>query len=313
MPRRSPVATCTCVLVLALSLPSCNRGDDSKKSEPQADTKTAPEPAPAAQRDPGTSLDKAAVAIDLAGPVPPEATGVFFTVDGALIPIGCYLADKKKIAGGKDCLAAAKAGDEVYLKARASEQLDTLGAPKDALCEVGGGGTPSSMSVPAVDAGATFDFATSPKSLARVVIPLPETSWGEQKPALSAEELAELTKLAKIDGELSIRQVGLVDIDGDENPDKLVTAFQIHPKDSERFSFSGVFVQRTTIPGTWTVVESIKNDVKSFTIRAVIDFEGDRNHELWVNALLTDGGGGDRIYQLTKTGATGLAQWTCSI
>lgn len=312
MPRRSPLSPLT--LSLALLLAACNQGGDAKKTDgkvdPKADVKVAA-PTEDPKRDPGTSLDKAVVAVDLAGPVPPEASAVFFAVDGALIPLGCYLHDKKKLASGKDCLHIAKPGAEVYLKSSTVEKLDTLGAPKAALCEVGGAGTPTSLSVPAVDAGAPFDYAVTPKSLARQVVLMPEDSWGDRKPSLSAEETAALTALAKVEGALTIRQVATQDLDNDTKPEKIVSVFQTNPKDSERFSFSGVFVQFASAPGTWTLVESNSNDTLTFTVRAGLDLDGDKNHELWLNSVSTDGAGGDRIYQVSKTGGTGLGKWTC--
>jgi len=309
MSRRAPLTPLT--LSLALALTACNQGGEAKKTETKADVQVAPPPAEAPTHDPGTSLDKAVVAIDLAGPVPPEASAVFFAVDGALIPLACYLQDKKKLASGKDCLKVVKQGDEVYLKSNNVEKLDQIGAPKDALCEVGGGGAPTSLAVPALDAGAPFDYAVAPKSLARQVVMLPEDSWSERKPALAADEVAALTALAKVEGALTIRQVALQDLDGDAAPDKIVSVFQINPKDSERFSFSGVFVQRAAAPGAWILVDSSKNDTMSYTVRAALDLDGDRNHELWINSVSTDGGGGDRVYQLTRTGATGLGKWSC--
>ncbi|MBA3546709.1 MAG: hypothetical protein H0T76_09525 [Nannocystis sp.] len=310
MPSRSPLAPLT--VSLALLLTAC--GGDAKKTDAKADVKVdvkAATPPEDVKHDPGTSLDKAVTAIDLAGPVPPEASAVFFAVDGALIPLACYLADKKKLAGGKDCLKVVKQGDEVYLKSNSAENLDKIGAPKAALCEVGGGGTPTSLSVPAVDAGAPFDYAVAPKSLARQVVLMPEDSWGEKKPNLAAEDLAALTLLAKVEGELSTRQLASQDLDGDGAADKIASIYQVNPKDSERFSFSGVFVQFASAPGTWTLVESNKNDTLTYTVRAALDLDGDRNHELWINSVSTDGAGGDRIYQVTKTGATGLGKWSC--
>lgn len=309
MSRRSSLTPLT--LSLALALTACNQGGDAKKTETKADEKAAAPAVEEPKHDPSTSLDKAIVAIDLAGPVPPEASAVFFAVDGALIPLACYLQDKKKLAGGKDCLKAVKQGDEVYLKSNNVEKLDQIGAPKAALCEVGGAGAPTSLSVPAIDAGAPFDYAVAPKSLARQVVLMPEDSWSERKPSLAADEVAALTALAKIEGALTIRQVALQDLDGDGAAEKIVSVFQINPKDSERFSFSGVFVQRATTPGTWTLVDSSKNDTMSYTVRAALDLDGDRSHELWINSVSTDGGGGDRIYQLTTSGATGLGKWSC--
>ncbi len=314
MPRRSPLVPLT--LSLALSLAACGgeaAKTDAKKTDTRADTKAAAPTTPEAPRDPGTSLDKQVSAIDLAGPVPPEASAVFFTVDGALIPIGCYLQDKKKLASGKDCLKAVKTGDEVYLKSNTVENLDKIGEPKAALCEGGGAGAPSSLSVPAVDAGASFDYAVAPRSLARQIVLMPEESWGEKKPTLAAEETAAITALSKVTGELTIGQVAIQDLDADGAADKLVSVFQINPKDSERFSFSGVFLQRGSAPGTWIPIETKSNDTESYRVRAAIDLDGDKKHELWLNAISTEGSGGDRLYQLTATGATGLGKWSCGL
>ena len=243
MSRRSPLAPLT--LLVALVSVACQPGAETKKTDPKkVETKTETPPPPDEKRDPGTSLDKAVTAIDLAGPVPPETSAVFFAEDGALLPIACYLHDKKKLAGGKDCLKLVKAGDEVYLKSRSAENLDKVGGPKDTLCQSEG------LSTPIVDGGAAFDYAVFPKSLARSVVMLPEDSWSEKKPALAAEEIAALTALAKVTGDLTIRQVALQDIDADGTPDKLVSVFQINPKDSERYTFAGVFVQRGSAPGT---------------------------------------------------------------
>lgn len=307
MSRRSPLAPLT--LVLALASTACPQAADTKK-KPEAtktDPKTETPTTPDAPRDPSTSLDKAITAIDLSGPVPPETSAVFFAEDGALLPIACFLHDKKKLASGKDCLKLVKQGDEVYLKSRTVENLDKIGAAKDTLCQSEG------LSVPVVDSGAAFDYAVFPKSLARNVVMLPEDSWSEKKPALSAEETTALTTLAKVTGDLTIRQVALQDLDADGTPDKIVSVFQINPKDSERYTFAGVFVQRGSAPTTWIPVQTSTNDTQTYTVYAAVDLDGDRNHELWLNAVTTDGSGGDRIFQLTKDGATGIGKWTCGL
>ena len=314
MQPRSSLAPLT--LSLALAFTACGGGETKKTEAKKTETKVEAKAEPVAvdaPRDPGTSLDKAVVAIDLAGPVPPDASAVFYTVDGALIPLGCYLHDKKKIASGKDCLKAVKEGDEVYLKSKSIENLDKIGAPKAAMCEGPVSGAPSSLGVPAVDAGATFDYAVTPKSFARQVVLLSEESWSEKKPALAAAEIAALTTLAKVTGELTIAQVAMQDLDGDGTPEKIVSVAQVNPKDSERYNFSGVFVQRGATPGTWIPVETKTNDTETFRVRGALDLDGDRSHELWLNSVTTEGGGGDRLYQLTATGATGLGKWTCGL
>jgi hypothetical protein len=72
-----------------------------------------------------------------------------------------------------------------------------------------------------------------------------------------------------------------------------------------------VFVQYASAPGTWTLVESNSNDTLTFTVRAGLDLDGDKNHELWINSVSTDGAGGDRIYQVTKAGGVGIGKWSC--
>lgn len=305
MSRHSPLAPLT--LVLALASTACPQADTKKTDTKKADTKVDTQTPPDEKRDPSTSIDKAVTAIDLAGPVPPEISAVFFAEDGALLPIACYLHDKKKLASGKDCLKLVNQGDEVYLKSRTAENLDKIGVAKDALCQSEG------LSVPAVDSGAAFDYAVFPKSLARNVVMFPEDSWSEKKPALSAEETAALTALAKVTGDLTIRQVAVQDLDADGTPDKIVSLFQINPKDSERYTFAGVFVQRGSAPTTWIPIQTATNDTQTYTVYAAVDLDGDRNHELWINAVTTDGSGGDRIFQLTKDGATGIGKWTCGL
>jgi hypothetical protein len=302
MPRLSaPLSLC---LVLA----ACPGGDakkpDPKKVVAEADTKVDD-----VKHDPSTSLDKAVTAIDLAGPAPPEASAVLFSVDGALIPLACFIKGKK-MTGGKDCLSVVKKGDEVYLKAKGTETLDKIGDPKGANCEVGAAGAPTSLSTPPVDGGATFDFAVSPRTLARQVVVVPEDSMSEKKPSLAAEEIAALVAMAKVEGELTISQVVVQDIDGDGNPDKIVSAFQFNPKDTERYNFAGVFVSRG---GKWTLADSSKNDIKGLSVRATVDLDGDRVHELWINANGTDGSGGDRLVQLTADGGTPVGKWTCGV
>ena len=94
MQPRSTLAPITLSLALAAcTLTACGGAGDTKKTEAKkTETKAADAPVVApvedTRRDPGTSLDKAATTIDTTGPVPPEASAVFYTVDGALIPLG---------------------------------------------------------------------------------------------------------------------------------------------------------------------------------------------------------------------------------
>lgn len=307
MSARSLLSSCTLALVLAVAC-----GGDAKK-DTKADTKKVEAPAEAdTKRDDSTSLDKAVVAVDLSGPLPPETSAVFYTVDGALIPIGCYDAAKKKLDGGKDCLGLAKAGDEVYLRSNSVEKLDKVGGPKSAMCQPGED-KPTSLGVPSVDAGETFDYATFPKSLARVVHKIGEDTWGEKGRVVSDEEKKALVALAKVEAELSINQSVGFDVDSDGKPDKLFSVYAVNPKDSEKFSYAAILLQRGSDPSRLVTLLESRNDTETYTVRAFVDLDGDRTHELWVNAVLTDGGGGDRMLRLKDGGAEPLAKWSCGI
>lgn len=299
---------CTLALVLASACGGAAKKDDPKK-DAKAEAKVDPGET---KRNETTSLDKAVTALDLGGPVPPEASTVFFTVDGALIPIGCYDAGKKKLDGGKDCLALAKAGEEVYLRSNNVEKLDKLGAPKSAMCQPGED-KPTSLGVPSVDAGETFDFAVYPKSMGKLINRVDAETWSEKGRVASDAEKTALRELAKADGELQINQSVSFDVDADGKPDKLFSVFMVNPKDSEKLSYSGVLIQRGSDPSKWVPLLESRNDTETYTIRAFVDLDGDRTQEIWVNAVLTDGGGGDRMLKLKDGGADPLAKWSCGI
>lgn len=312
MSARSLLSPASFALVLAtVAAPAC--GGDAKK-DTKADAKAeAKTDAPAdTKRDDSTSLDKVVQALDLSGPVPPESSAVFFTVDGALIPIGCYDAGKKKLDGGKDCLAVAKQGEEVYLRSNNVEKLDKLGAPKSAMCNPGED-KPTSLGVPAVDAGETFDYAVWPKSVAKLVNKVGEETWGEKGRVASDDEKKAFIALAKVEAELSINQSVGFDVDSDGKLDKLVSVYVVNPKDSEKFAYSAILMQRGSDPSKWITLLESRNDTETYTVRAFVDLNGDRTHEVWVNAVLTDGGGGDRILKLKADGAEPLAKWSCGV
>lgn len=302
-------------LTLALVLAACGGASDPAKGA-KADAKDAKADAKTevidTKRNDATSLDKAVQALDLSGPVPPEASAVFFTVDGALIPIGCYDGAKKKLEGGKDCLGLVKAGDEVYLRSNSVEKLDKAGAPKSAMCQPGED-KPTSIGIPSVDSGETFDYAVYPKSMGKLINRVDPETYSEKGRVASEAEKKALSELVKPDAELQINQSVSFDVDGDGQADKLFSVYVVNPKDSEKLSYSGVLLQRGSAPGKWVPLLESRNDTETYTVRAFIDLDGDKTQEVWINAVLTDGGGGDRIFKLKDGGADPLAKWSCGI
>lgn len=305
MSLRSIFATC-CTLALVLS--ACDKKDEPKK-DVKAETKVDPNET---KRNDSTSLDKAVTALDLSGPVPPEASTVLFTVDGALIPVGCYDAAKKKLSGGKDCLHLAKAGEEVYVRGGSVEKLDKIGPPKSAMCQPGED-KPTSLSIPSVDAGETFDYAVFPRSMGKLFNKVGEETWSERGRVASDAEKTSIREYAKIEGDLQINQTVTFDVDGDTKPDKVFSVYMVDPKDSEKLAYSAVLMQRGSDPSKWNPIHENRNDTETYTVRAFVDLNGDGSQEVWVNAVLTDGGGGDRVFKLKDGGADPLAKWSCGI
>jgi len=311
------VLAVTCaVLALGLSAPGCK-----KKNKSEKDTKTEQKADPkddAGERPEGKSLDNLE-GPDISGPMPPETSAVFYVVDGssALQPIGCFIKDGGKLASGKDCLEVGKAGDPVYLKSATSAELDTLGAPKHPLCDVGATGAPQALSAPKVDAGQNFDFATWPKSLGNKVLEVPADTWGEDAHQIGDDDrkaLADAIKAinSKAVEKVEIHQAVTLDFDGDGKDDQFFSAYIVDPRDSDKFRFSGLFVRRGSAPDKLALVDKDATKQETLTLRAAPDLNGDGVHELWVNAAFNEGGG-DRIYQVNANAFKPLGKWTCGM
>ena len=312
-PLLAPTALASALLFLLAS--ACGKGDaDAGKGDAKADTAPEADPAP---RDPSTSLDKVTSTIDLSGPVPPEISMVFFTLDGALVPLGCYDKDKKKLRAGKECLPLAPKGAEVYLKAAHAAQVDAIGEPKNALCEVGED-KPTSLSAPSVDAGAAFDWATSPKSAAQKVLSVSPDTWSPSKIRFTDDERAAVQ--AAIEGfegkvagnKAEIHQAVGLDLDGDGKDERLFSAYVVNPRDTARYLFSGVLLARGADPSKLLLVEKTRTNSEVFKVRAAVDLDGDGRHELWINATF-DEGGGDRMVQWKGDAFEPLGKWTCGM
>jgi len=303
-------------VALAFALAGCTKSEEKPASD---ETKKAEEepPAPVENRDPDKSLDKVAVGPDLSGPVPPETNMVFFTLDGALIPIGCFNKEKGKLAAGKDCLDLAPLGADVYLKSAYSDKIDTIGEPKSALCEIGVK-VPTSLSTPATDSGAAFDWAASPKSSARNVVAIPAETWDDGSIAFTEDERKALSEaIAGInkktaDVKTEVHQAASVDLNGDGKEERVFSAYVVNPKDTARYLFSGLFVADGTDLGKLHLVVKTKTHSEMYKLRAGVDLDGDGTHELWVNAAF-DEGGGDRMFVRKGDSFEGLGKWTCGL
>ncbi len=317
----SSMITALSLLATLAIAPACDGGDkaaDTKGDKKEPEKKAAE---PVKERDPGTSIDTVNTdGPDISGPVPPETSAVFFSIDGALIPLGCFDKDKKKLIGGKACGKLVKKDGEVYLKASHSTEIDKIGDPKDALCEPGGGGKPTSFGTPKLNEGQAFDFGIFPKSAAQkfVAVSREDTTAGSRTSSIDAKdkkaiEEAIVASVKKAAGEaVNIHQVASLDVNGDSQPDSFFSANVINPKDTARYLFSGLFMRSSKSPDKLILLDKTKTNLEIFTLYGAIDLNGDGTHELWVNAAFNEGGG-DRIIEIAGDKPNPLSKYSCGL
>jgi len=301
--------TLSCSVALALACGGDAKKDTKKDTKVEAKTDAKADP-DATKRNDSTSLDKAVASLDLSGAVPPEASAILFSIDGALIPIGCFDKAKNKLLAGKDCLALAKAGEEVYLRDKSEEKLEKFGPVKNPMCQP----DPVAVSTAATDAGQAFEYAVYPKSIAKLFTKVSEESWSERgRGSVTDDEKKALAALANAAGDLQVNQATTFDVDSDGKPDKFASIYMVDPKDSEKYSFSGVFLQRGSDPSRWVSLHEAKNDTEAHKLLGFVDLNGDKSFEIWINATTTDGAGGDRVLRLKEGGAEPLGKWSCGL
>jgi hypothetical protein len=308
------ISAISCCFLLA----ACPSDDGEKKAEKKEEKKAEKKADPPAEDDgaaEGGGDEGKLPELDLSGPTPPETSAVFFSVDGALIPLACFDQGSRKIETGKKCRAMVTKGEEVLLASEdGGRALDTIGDPKNALCEVAD--KPSSFGTSALDQGQTYDWASWPKSLGTKAEQVSAESKSDRATALSDEEKQKLLeailakKASAEKGELRINQKAEMDIDGDGTKEVFFSVLMAHPTSPDRSLFSGLYMAPGGSLDGLQLVERSKRDLDVLTLRGGVDLDGDGKRELWV-ALTFDGGSGERIVRLDGDKATALGKWTC--
>jgi hypothetical protein len=300
-------------LLAVIALPACG-GTDAEKSDEKAPPTKAPDGPPTPEENPRVADDGPLPDLDLSGEAPPGVAGVFFSVDGAMIPLGCWDPAAKKLVGGKACITLAKKGDSVLLSSEHGRALDVVGDPRNALCEVEE--RPSSLGTPALDAGQAYEWAAVPKALGAKAEQVSSKTKSDEATQLADDERAALQKAAlalapgATDGELRCTQKAELDIDGDGTKERFFGVLVGHPTSPDRSLLSALFMAPGGDLGRLRAIETSKRDLDVFTIRGAVDLEGDGRRELWVT-LTFDGGSGDRLVHLDGEKAEPLAKWTC--
>ncbi|GEM_PF-2146728 len=284
-----------------------------KGSGPSGQAKTVEKPSAATKPAP-PELRPEAKPLDLSGPKPPEVSSIMFVVDGALIPIGCYDQTKDKLLGGPACGQLLGSDEVVYLSSEYGKELDTIGATKNALCELAN--KPTSFSTPILDGGKAYDWALWPKSSASGVVPVPVDTTSDTGSALSDEEIKATTefmtslKPSAARGNFRGRQRAQVDVNGDGSQDLFISALLADPKDDERNLYSGLFMAPGGDLNKLLLIDSSKRGSDVITLRGLVDLNGDGESELWLG-LSFEGGAADRIVTLHASKVGDLAKWTC--
>jgi hypothetical protein len=190
-----------------LTMPGC-------KSEPEPEAKT--DKAPKAPEAPPPDTTPAEPQFDLTGPKPPETSSVMFSVDGALVPLACFDKAKGAIGVGADCVALVAEGSEVYMESSFGKKaLEKTGAGT-AMSTCGDEGA---IPTAALSAGADYDWAVWPKSVAPTFEQLSPDTWSDRGARLEDAEAKAIqdaiAKLGASKGEFLSKQKASLDVDGD--------------------------------------------------------------------------------------------------
>jgi hypothetical protein len=284
-----------------LTAPGCKSEPEPEKTE-KAPPKE-PEPLP-------VDNTPAEPQFDLTGPKPPETSSVVFSVDGGLLPLACFDKDKKTLVTGADCVALVAEGSEVYMES-------SFG--KKALEKTGAGTTMSTCgdegAIPtaALSAGAEYDWAVWPKSVAPTFEQLSPDTWSDRGARLEEPEAtaiqAAIAKHRDSKGEFLPKQKATIDVDGDGKKELFVSAVLISPSDPDTYLFSGLFMAPGGDLGNIVLIDRAKKGTDVIKLFGAVDLDGDGKRELWTG-IAFEGGAGERIVQLGAEPKP-LGKWTC--
>jgi hypothetical protein len=285
-----------------LTMPGC-------KSEPEPEAKTD-KPAPKTPEVPPPDTTPAEPQFDLTGPKPPETSSVIFSVDGALVPLACFDKAKGAIGTGADCVALVAEGSEVYMESSFGKKAMEKTGAGTAMSTCGDEGA---IPTAALTAGADYDWAVWPKSVAPTFEQLSPDTWSDRGARLEEIEgkaiQGAIANAGVSKGEFLSKQKALLDVDGDGKQELFVSAVMVNPSDPDKYLFSGLFM----VPGgdlaNVQLIDRVQKGTDVVKLFGAVDLDGDGKRELWTG-LSFDGGAGERIVQLGAEPKP-LGKWTC--
>jgi hypothetical protein len=296
-----PAAVVSSFAIALLTMSGCPSEPEPAKAE-KADK--APEPPP-----PDTT--PAAPQFDLTGPKPPETASVLFSVDGALVPLACFDKAKGAVVAGAECSALVAEGSEVYMESSfGKKNLEKTGAGTVVSTCGDEGATPTAT----LSAGADYDWAVWPKSVAPTFEQLSPDTWSDRGARLEEAEAKAIqdaiAKQGDPKGEFLSKQKATIDIDGDNKKELFVSAVIINAADTNTYLFSGLLMAPGGDLANVQLIDRAKKGTGDIIkLFGAVDLDGDGKRELWTG-ISFDGGAGERVVQLGAQ-PTPLGKWTC--
>jgi hypothetical protein len=246
------------------------------------------------------------------GPVPPETSMVFFSVEGALYPLACFDKDAGALKSGNDCLKMVKPGDAVRVASHDSQYNKKAGEPVEPQC-LAGSGKKVAVGVEGITEGADFLYGTWPPAGIKVVKEVDKDSLSPRALHLSDDETSAIKAAIKAAGgsvgeELKVHQVA--EVHGITAKDKFFSVYVPHPKIAEQYSWSGAFLAEGGDMAKLQLVEKSKSKKDVFEVRGWLDLDGDKANELWLR-IVWEENAGDRVVTLKGGKPKALGQWSC--
>ena len=298
------------MLTWAVALGATGCKSDEDKSEAKKPTKEAKEPV---QEETEPTLQVAEGDPPVEGPVPPETSMIFFMVEGALLPLGCFDEDAGKMMGGADCLDMIQPGGEVRLHSDDAEYNKVVQDRVVPQCLIGSD-KKVAMGVEGITQGADFRYAVWPRSTMKAVDAVSDETTSPSQTRLGDDEVEKLGAAIKAaggrEGEVKAHQVAEIDLGDNETKDKIYSVYIPDEKVAEQYAWSGIFLARDGNLDALQLLDKSRTKRDVFEVRGTLNLDGKDTNELWMRIVFAEGAG-DRLVTFDGTDHKPLGKWSC--
>ena len=243
------------------------------------------------------------------GPVPPETSMVFFTVEGALLPLACFDKDAKKVHTADKCLDLVPDGATARLSSIDSHFNKPIGARGEPQCTAGDGKNTAFL-VEGITEGANFKFGTWPPSGIKTVTPITDETMEPENVEVSDDESAKLLAATGKSGELNVHQIAEFDLDGNDKKEKVFSIFLPDPKVIEQYAFSAMYLAPDGNLDGLVQIDQSKTKKDVYEIKGVLDLDGDGTKEMWIRQVFAEGAG-DRLVKFAGGKIEPIGKYSC--